>query len=292
MEPQCLIHRPRRARVPARGPSNLSLLMAETTVSAPSHPTRAARLSVHELSVHFGDRFALDSISLDVAPAEMVSLVGPNGAGKSTLLRVLAGLLQPSHGKVHGRPSGNGQASSKHQIVYIPQRGEAAWTFPISVLDVALMGRTRGVNRLLPFRHADRMVAMEALERVGMARYAAIQIGQLSGGQQQRVLLARALVQNGDTFLLDEPFAGIDLPTQHLLIEVFMALRNDGSTIVYATHDLEQAEAASDRVALLNRRLIAVGPPGDVMTVENLRATFGGRGLVMTGPSRVVNVER
>lgn len=266
--------------------------MIETAAPAQPNPMRAARLSVHELSVHFGDRSALDGITLNVAPAEIVSLVGPNGAGKSTLLRVLAGLLQPSHGKVHGSPPGNSQGSARPQIVYIPQRGEAAWTFPISVLDVALMGRTRGVDRLLPFRHADRMAAMEALERVGMAPYAAIQIGQLSGGQQQRVLLARALVQNGDTFLLDEPFAGIDLPTQHLLIEIFMALRHDGSTIVYATHDLEQAEAASDRVALLNRRLIAVGPPGDVMTVENLRATFGGGRLVMTGPPQAVNVER
>ena len=236
-------------------------------------------LSVRDLSVHFGQRSALQNVSLAVDSAEIVGLVGPNGAGKSTLLRVLAGLLPPSHGTVQ---------TAGHRVVYVPQRGDAIWTFPISVLDVALMGRARRARRLLPYGTADRQRAMVALERVGMVPCAGFQIGQLSGGQQQRVLLARALVQDGDTLLLDEPLAGIDLPTQHLMIELFMSLRDDGKTIVYATHDLEQAEGAADRIALLNRTLVAVGPPPEVMTVANLRRTFGSReGLPQSRPTAV-----
>lgn len=230
-------------------------------------PTGASPvLAVSDLSVHFGQRSALQDIDLAIAAGEIIGLVGPNGAGKSTLLRVLAGLLPPSHGRM---------ASAGQRVVYVPQRGEAMWNFPCSVLDVALMGRAGRAARLLPYRRADREAAMGALRRVEMVHCAAVQIGQLSGGQQQRVLLARALVQEGNTLLLDEPLAGIDLPTQDLMIELFMSLRNDGKTVVYATHDLAQAERAADRIALLNRCLIAVGPPAEVMTVDHLRRTFG-----------------
>lgn len=227
---------------------------------------RPPALAVSGLSVHFGQRSALQDVNLAIATGEIVGLVGPNGAGKSTLLRVLAGLLPPSHGTLR---------SAGHRVVYVPQRGEAVWNFPSSVLDVALMGRAGLATRFLPYRRADREAAMRALQRVKMAHCAAVQIGQLSGGQQQRVLLARALVQDGDTLLLDEPLAGIDIPTQDLMIELFMSLRDDGKTVVYATHDLEQAERAANRIVLLNRNLIALGPPGDVMTVDNLRRTFG-----------------
>lgn len=223
-------------------------------------------IEARELSVHFGERSALQDLDLSVLSSEILALVGPNGAGKSTLLRVFAHLLPPSHGTLRVQD---------HRVVYVPQRGDALWTFPISVLDVALMGLAQSSSRFLPHRQRHRAAAMNALERVGMAHCARFQIGQLSGGQQQRVLLARALVQEGDTLLLDEPLAGIDLPTQRVVIDVLMSLREAGKTIVYATHDLEQAERAADRVALLNRTLIALGSPSDVMTVANLRRTFG-----------------
>lgn len=223
-------------------------------------------LAVSDLSVHFGQRSALQDIDLSIAAGEIVGLVGPNGAGKSTLLRVLAGLLPPSHGRVE---------FAGQRVVYVPQRGEAMWNFPCSVLDVALMGRAGRAARILPYRRFDRDAAMRALQRVKMDHCAGVQIGQLSGGQQQRVLLARALGQEGDTLLLDEPLAGIDLPTQDLMIELFRSLRADGKTVVYATHDLAQAERAADRIALLNQRLIALGPPAEVMTVDHLRHTFG-----------------
>jgi manganese/zinc/iron transport system ATP- binding protein len=206
-------------------------------------------------------------------------LLGPNGAGKSTLLRVLAGMLPPTHGivKLDGAPIRRPNSN----VVYVPQRTGVDWSFPVSVLDVALMGRVRPRARLRPLGEQERDAALAALAQVGMDRFADVQIGQLSGGQQQRVFLARALVQGGDILLLDEPFGGVDIPTQDLLIALFAELRAAGQTIVYATHDLAQAGRSSDRVFLLNRRLIAAGPPRAVMTETDLRATFGGQVVVV-----------
>lgn len=241
----------------------------------------AAWLETDGLAVHFGGRSALEDITVRLGPAETVSLVGPNGAGKSTLLKALAGMLPPSHGVVRLRNTPVRRGTTG--VVYVPQRSGVDWAFPVSVLDVTLMGRSRRRPRFLPFGADDRQQALTALERVGMAHFAGVQIGQLSGGQQQRVFLARALLQTGEIYLLDEPFAGVDIPTQELLIELFGRLRADGKTIVYATHDLAQAARSSDRIFLLNRRLIAAGPPAAVMTAPNLRAAFGGQLIVVHG---------
>jgi manganese/zinc/iron transport system ATP- binding protein len=242
-------------------------------------PSGSPRLETVGLSVHFGPRSALESVDARFGRGETVSLLGPNGAGKSTLLKALAGILPPTHGVV--RLDGAPVRRPSPAVVYVPQRTGVDWTFPVSVLDVTLMGRDLRRSRLRPLGERDRADALEALERVGMHRLAGVQIGQLSGGQQQRVFLARALVQGGDVFLLDEPFAGVDVPTEDLLVALFGRLRDAGKTIVYATHDLEQAAASSDRVLLLNRRLIAAGPPGEVLTAENLRASFGGQAVVL-----------
>ncbi len=248
-------------------------------VVAPLGGARRTRLEVERLSVHFGPRSALDGIDAALFAGETVSLLGPNGAGKSTLLRVLAGMLPPTHGVV--RLDGAPIRRPNPNVVYVPQRTGVDWTFPVSVLDVALMGRVRGRSRALPLGQRDRDAALAALAQVEMARFADVQIGQLSGGQQQRVFLARALVQGGDSLLLDEPFGGVDVPTQDLLIALFAELRAAGKTIVYATHDLAQAGRSSDRVFLLNRRLIAAGAPRAVMTEANLLATFGGQAVVV-----------
>jgi len=236
------------------------------------------RLEVENLSVHFGDRSALADVTCWFAAGESASLVGPNGAGKSTLLKALAGMLTPSHGVV--RFDGAPVRRPNPDVVYVPQRSGVDWTFPLNVLDVALMGRGPRRSRLRSFSPDDRAAAMNALSQVGMDRLASAQIGQLSGGQQQRVFLARALVQQGEVYLLDEPFAGVDIPTQVLLVGLFNQLRGDGKTIVYATHDLALVTASSDRVLLLNRRLIASGPPREVMSRDNLLAAFGGQAVV------------
>jgi len=235
-------------------------------------------LNCRDLSVHFDNRSALANISTSFSQGETVSLVGPNGAGKSTLLRVLAGLLPATHGIVTFRETPIEGPNTA--VVYVPQRTSVDWSFPVSVLDVVLMALAKRRPRGRPFRSNDREAALASLERTGMRRFADVQIGQLSGGQQQRVFLARALLQEGEVYLLDEPFAGVDVPTQELLVTIFEGLRQQGKTIIYATHDLLQASRSSDRILLLNRQLIAAGPPATTMTEENLRSTFGGQAIV------------
>lgn len=236
------------------------------------------RLETERLSVHFGERWALECVDVRFRAGETVSVLGPNGAGKSTLLKVLAGMLPPSHGAVwlDGRPV----RRPNPNVVYVPQRTGVDWAFPVAVLDVVLMGRAGRRSRFVPFGRPDRAAARAALDRVGMGALAGVQIGQLSGGQQQRVFLARALLQEGEVLLLDEPFAGVDVPTQELLVALFGRLRDAGTTIVYATHDLAQAATSSDRVLLLNGRVVAVGRPREVLTAARLGEAFGGQAVL------------
>ncbi len=234
--------------------------------------------------MHFGRRLALEDVSVSFQGGETVSLVGPNGAGKSTLLKVLAGMLRPSHGRVQRHRLADGRTP---RVSYVPQRTGVDWSFPVDVLDVVLMGAPVGgpLARLLPFRRELRRQALDALERVGMPSYARTQIGELSGGQQQRVFLARALMQNGDILLLDEPFTGVDVPTQRLLLTLLRGQSEIGKTVIYATHDLEQARTAADRVLLVNGTIVADGAPETVLTPAALRATFGGQVIILTDPA-------
>jgi ABC-type Mn2+/Zn2+ transport system ATPase subunit len=236
-------------------------------------------LSASDLSVHYEERSALRDITLEIAPGQTVSLLGPNGAGKSTLLKVFAGMIPPSHGSVEfdGEPI----TSANECVTYVPQRSGADWTFPISVLEATLLGLARSRSRWRPFGRSDRERAMHALQQVRMDHLANAQIGALSGGQQQRVFLARALLSCGRVLLLDEPFTGVDIPTQEMLVELFERLTNDGTAVIYATHDLQQAASTSDRVILLNEHIVAQGPPREVMTEPILRKTFGGQVIVV-----------
>ncbi len=239
---------------------------------------QSIRIETRDLSVHFEDRPALSSIDLTLHPGEIVALAGPNGAGKSTLMRVLAGILPPSHGHVF--IDGRTARGPNPCVIYVPQRSAVDWTFPIDVTGVVLLARRRSRSRLLPFGQPDRNAALRALQAVDMEQHASVQISRLSGGQQQRVFLARALLQDGDVYLLDEPFTGVDIPTQEIVVGVLRELAAQGKTIVYATHDLYQAFRSSDRVILLNRSIIADGPPDQVATSEHLRTTFGGRSSI------------
>jgi manganese/zinc/iron transport system ATP- binding protein len=235
-------------------------------------------LQTIQLCVHFGDRSALDCVDLTFDAGQTTALVGPNGAGKSTLLKALDGIQSPTHGEVllDGSPLRKPSA----RIAYVPQRSEVEWTFPSSVLDVTLMGRALRASRWIPIPERDRHDALVALEEVAMRRYASVQIGALSGGQQQRVFIARSLLQSADVYLLDEPFSGVDVPTQSLILEVLAKLRAAGKTIVFATHDLSMAAQSADECVLLNRTVVAAGPAPLVLTAGNLQAAFGGAALL------------
>jgi ABC-type Mn2+/Zn2+ transport system ATPase subunit len=242
-------------------------------------PNRAPLLATHHLSVHYGSRPALSDVSITVNAGEVVGLLGPNGAGKSTLLKVIAGMVPASHGQCEF--NGHEIRGSNPGITYVPQRSGADWTFPISVIDAVLLGLARTTPRLRGFRASERERALQALHHVEMERYANIQIGALSGGQQQRVFLARALLSCGDLLLLDEPFTGVDIPTQELFVSLFADLTNRGASIVYATHDLEQARRTSDSLILINRKVIATGPPAEVFNATTVHETFGGSVIVL-----------
>jgi ABC-type Mn2+/Zn2+ transport system ATPase subunit len=256
---------------------------ATVTVVPSSAGQMMPRLNTDHLSVHFGDRSALEDVNLAFFPGQTIALVGPNGAGKSTLLKCLDGILEPTHGLV--TLDGHPVRKPSSRIAYVPQRSEVDWKFPISVLDVALMGRALRRSRFLPMAGVDREDGLAALDEVGMRLFAGVQIGALSGGQQQRVFIARAMLQDAQVFLLDEPFTGVDVPTQLLVLRILDELRAAGKTIVVATHDLEMAAESADCCVLLNRQVIADGPPARALTAANLRATFGGAAVLppMTG---------
>lgn len=249
---------------------------------APEPPAVEPVLRAQDLSIHYGSRSALDSVTLEILPGTITSLLGPNGAGKSTLLKAFAGVTEPTHGSVWYRDAE--VRRPVQNVTYIPQRSDADWTFPISVIETVLLGLARNVPRWRPFDRDERQRALDALDHVGLAPLAKVQIGALSGGQQQRVFLARALVSCGDVLLLDEPFTGVDIPTQDLFLRLFEGLSEKGVTIVYATHDLQQALQSSSRAILLNNSIIADGPPAEVLTDERLTRAFQGRIMVFNGP--------
>jgi manganese/zinc/iron transport system ATP- binding protein len=235
----------------------------------------AVAMSVRGLSVAYGDLPVLDDVSVEVPAASMTAIVGPNGAGKSTLLKAALDLVPTKAGDVafFGRPF----AAVRRRIAFVPQRAAVDWDFPATALDVVLMGLYAEIG---PFRFTsrrDRDKARAALDRVGLIDFADRQIGRLSGGQQQRVFLARALVQDAELTLLDEPFAGVDAATEEAIVRVLKGLNDAGRTVIAVHHDLSTVEGYFDRVILLAGHLVAAGPTSEVFTDANLAATYGGR---------------
>jgi manganese/zinc/iron transport system ATP- binding protein len=235
----------------------------------------APAIAVEDLTVAYGERPALWDVDLTVPRGTLAAIVGPNGAGKSTLIRAILDLVRPAAGRVavFGRP----YEEQRGLVAYVPQRGSVDWDFPTSVLDVVTMGRYGALGWLRRPGRREREAATAALEQVGMDALAHRQISQLSGGQQQRVFLARALVQDAQVYLMDEPFQGVDAVTERAIVDLLRRLREDGRTVVAVHHDLQTVPEYFDRVTLLNVRLVASGPVGEVFTDENLRAAYGGR---------------
>lgn len=247
---------------------------APTLAKAPS-PVAEPSLRVRGLTVTYGGEPALEAVDLTLEPGSICALVGLNGAGKSTLFRALMGFLAPSAGemRIGGLPVA--QAQRRQWVAYVPQDDQLPWDFPLRVWDVAMMGRYGHLNLLRWPSAADRAVVREALRRVELSDLQERPVGALSGGQRKRVLLARAIAQQANLLLLDEPFTGVDRRTERLIIDQLRELRAAGASVLIATHDLDAIPGFCDRVLLLNRRVLACGPTAAVFTRANLLRTFG-----------------
>lgn len=234
------------------------------------HDPQAPAVSVRALTVAYGSRAALEDVTLDIPSGAHVAVVGPNGAGKSTLLKVVGGLLPWTGGTVRVY----GHAPSDHLcIAYVPQRSAVDWRFPVTVADVVLMGRTGRTGPFRPTRRADRERAAEAISWVGLDAKAGRRIGELSGGEQQRMFIARALAQEAELVLLDEPLAGLDVSLETDVLELLDRL--DGATLLVALHDLGVAARHFGLALLLRRRMIGFGRPEAVFQPEMLEAAYG-----------------
>lgn len=236
---------------------------------------RSLAVEVTDLTVAYKDKPVLWDVDLEAPEGILLAIVGPNGAGKTTLIKAILGLVEPAAGQVlvYGKP----YVTQRRLVGYVPQRGSVDWDFPTSVLDVVRMGRYGRLGWLRRPGPADEQLAMEALDKVGMVRFAGRQISQLSGGQQQRVFLARALAQDAQVYFMDEPFQGVDATTERAIVDLLKSLRAAGKTVIAVHHDLQTVAEYFDWVTLLNVRRIASGPVSDVFTEHNLRLTYGGR---------------
>ncbi|AOM82610.1 metal ABC transporter ATP-binding protein [Salisediminibacterium beveridgei] len=237
-------------------------------------------IDIKELSVHYQGTTALDHVSMSLHAGQITGVIGPNGAGKSTLMKAMLGLE-----RYKGTISYAGRSihQIRKKVAYVPQRSSIDWDFPVLVRDVVLMGRYVHIPW---YRHAgkiERDIAMDALEQTGMADFSNRQIGELSGGQQQRVFIARALAQDADTFFLDEPFVGIDMKSEEIIMNILRGLKKDGKTLFVVHHDLSKVEQYFDQLVLLNQQLIKAGKVTDVYLPELLQRAYGGQAAVLPG---------
>lgn len=246
----------------------------------------APPLEIHDLTVAYQKKPVLWGVDITVPPGQLVGILGPNGAGKSTLIKAALGLVPAASGwiKMFGRPV----RESLRRVGYVPQRESVDWDFPVSVMDVVLMGRYGHAGLFRRPGRRDREIARECLEKVRMLPFADRQIANLSGGQQQRVFLARALAQESDLYFMDEPFAGVDAATEAAIVTLLHELRSRGKTILVVHHDLPTARTYFDRLLLLNLRVVAFGPSDEVFTRELLQRTYGGKLTILSEVAEAV----
>lgn len=232
-------------------------------------------LQITDLTVSYDNKPVLWDIDLDIPRGTLMAIVGPNGAGKTTLIKAVQGLIPVAAGRitVFGKP----YSRNRHMVAYVPQRGSVDWDFPTSVIDVVKMGTYGTLGWIRRPGKREHKKALEALHKVGMGDYSERQISKLSGGQQQRVFLARALIQDAEIYLLDEPFQGVDATTEKEIIKILKELKNRDKTVVVVHHDLQTVREYFNWVTLLNVRIIASGKVGDVFTSRNVERTYGGR---------------
>ncbi len=239
---------------------------------------KEAAIEIHGLWVSYQKRPALRNITLSIPPGNIVGIMGPNGAGKSTLLKGMLGLIQVERGhiKIFGRPL----EKSREKISYVPQSSTVDWDFPIIVKEVVMMGLYRQIGWLRKPKESHWKAVEIALKKVEMGAYAERQIGQLSGGQRQRVFLARAICQQADVILLDEPFVGVDAKTEGTIKRILREMKSEGKTILVVNHDLNDVIGLFDSLILLNQHIVAYGSISKVFTKEMISKTYGPRGTV------------
>ncbi len=239
-------------------------------------------LIVSDLSVAYGRRVVLRNVAAEISRGQAVGVVGPNGGGKSTLLKAIAGIIPKLGGEVSlfGKPL-SGQRS---KVAFMPQREIVDWEFPVTAADVVMMGRYPRTSLLHRAGRRDREIVEEMLDRVGMLEYRDRQIGALSGGQQQRVFVARALAQEADVLLLDEPLTGIDASTQEIVMGIIEEQRQQGKIVLLATHDLFAASCACDCLCCVGERAVSFGPTEQMYTEETLTEVFGGPVIILGQP--------
>lgn len=230
-------------------------------------------LDVNQLTVNYDKTPVLFDISLQIPQGKLIGIIGPNGAGKSTFIKTGLGLLHPISGKISF--FGHALDKVRQRVAYVPQRESVDWDFPITVIELVLMGRYGRMGLFSWPRKSDYAAAMHYLEKVNMSQYAHRQISQLSGGQQQRVFLARALMQEADLYFMDEPFSGVDIATETAIMQLLRQLRDTGKTVFVVHHDLNTVESYFDWVIMLNMRLIAYGPTVEVFNTDTLNTAYG-----------------
>src|SRR5690554_3068923 len=230
-------------------------------------------ISVKDLTVAYDFKPVLWDIDLHVPEGVMMAIVGPNGAGKSTLIKAILGIIKPIAGSVS--VFGHPYKTRRKTIAYVPQKGSVDWDFPTTVFDVVLMGTYGQLGWIRRPGTRERKIALKAMERVGMSAYRNRQISQLSGGQQQRVFLARALAQEAEIYIMDEPLQGVDATTEIAIINILKELRKAGKTVIVVHHDLQTVPEYFDWVTFLNVKKIATGPIKDIFNDENLTKTYG-----------------
>ena len=240
----------------------------------PEHPPKFP-LAVHDLTVAYHRKPVLWDVELNIPEGTLSGIVGPNGAGKSTLLKACLELIPKTSGEalIYGKS----YETQRDLIAYVPQRESVDWDFPVSALDVVIMGTYRKLGWFKRVTKIQKQQALEALEKVGISHLAQRQISQLSGGQQQRVFLARALVQEAEIYFMDEPFAAVDAATEQAIIELLQELNTKGKTVLCVHHDLATVSRYFDYLVLLNMRVVASGPTSETFTRENLQKTYGGK---------------
>ena len=235
----------------------------------------SSAIEVTDLTVAYQEKPVLWDIDMNVPPGVLMAIVGPNGAGKTTLIKAILGLVRSASGQmlIYGKP----YCQQRRIVSYVPQRGSVDWDFPTTVKDVVMMGRYGALGWLRRPGQQEKKLASEAMENVGILNLADRQISQLSGGQQQRVFLARALTQDAQVYLMDEPFQGVDATTERAIVLLLQQFREEGKTVVVVHHDLQTVSDYFDWVTLLNVRRIASGPVNTIFNESNLRQTYGGR---------------